>query len=330
MLRSRRTAVCFALLLVCAACCGRAALSSDLPDLYSPQTSPDGLRTLWESLERGGSIWMTEREGAEPVFVTRGDSPSWVDDEVFNFVVSEDDGHDVYQVDLWQRDLRSGTSKVIAYNMDNPDYQVVVASDRLSLSGKTICIDPGHGKDTGAWCSFNSRSEDYYNLLCADALKGYLQGAGAKIVMTRTDNSNCPSLRSRVNFSNAKGAKLFVSIHYNSSDDGSVRGIEVYHRSGNDTGKGQAKYICDEMGAASYIPVRGVRADKPTLGYYLGVLGGHNIGRCCLTEGGYLSNATDARLIERSDFAGKMAKAIMKGIQKTLGVKTEGDGVSVD
>ena len=109
---------------------GRPGGPSGLPDpgLYSPQRSPGGAHVLWESLARGGSIWITGPHGEQLTFVVVGHSPSWESALSFRFVVSRDDGHQVVDDSLYRYDLASGSASLLAQHSGNPDYHSVPTS----------------------------------------------------------------------------------------------------------------------------------------------------------------------------------------------------------
>jgi N-acetylmuramoyl-L-alanine amidase len=307
------------------------ALASIAPpdgSFFSPQVSPDGSRYLWESLKKSGSIWATDLDGKNLEFITTGHSPSWKDSDSFNFVKSADDGHVVLWQHLYEYSFNRGIAALVTENSDNPDYQTVSIQNNFifiegqPLSGKVIVIDPGHGNNSGAYSKHSKRFEDRYTLESAFIVKDYLEASGATVRLTRTDNSICPALSARVNFSNSVGAKAFVSIHYNSAVNESANGLEVFNRSYNTNSKSMAKKVHDQMVKESGMHSRGVKGDKEVLGFYLGVLSSsHKTDYRCLTEGGFLSNSADSSEIDRLDWNEGLSWAIYAGICEVLGVK---------
>jgi len=299
------------------------------PTFFSPQMAPDGTLYLWESLDRDGSIWTTDREGGKLTYVAKGHSPSWVDDGTIKFVRSVDDGHQILEQSLYRLELDGGAAVHLAAG-DNPDYKPVLMAPAQAaypdrpLSGKVICIDPGHGSNTGAHSPHTDVFEDFYTLQSAGFVSDYLEMSGAAVRLTRLDNSTNPALSSRVNFSNSVGATLFNSIHYNSASNQAAHGLEVLHRSYVTTSKTQARKIHDRMVEATDLFSRGVKGDKEVLGFYLGVLSSsHNTDRKTLTEGAFLSNAEDSALVDDPVFNEKLSYGIYAGICDMLGVAPE-------
>ena len=104
---------------------------------------------------------------------------------------------------------------------------VLVLEKWIPFRTVDIVIDPGHGDhDPGAV------ADDIYekDITLDIALKTekLLKDAGYKVRLTRDDDSFL-ELGERAEFANKRNAKVFVSIHCNSSEDGSGQGIETYY-----------------------------------------------------------------------------------------------------
>lgn len=103
------------------------------------------------------------------------------------------------------------------------------------LSGKTIMLDPGHGGgDAGAIGPLGlNDSEKAINLKTALTLKTELEGLGARVYMTRTEDV-AMSLEERLSASRKLKPDMFVSIHANSMNDNvdisKVSGFSVFYR----------------------------------------------------------------------------------------------------
>jgi N-acetylmuramoyl-L-alanine amidase len=100
----------------------------------------------------------------------------------------------------------------------------------LGLKIGRIVIDPGHGgHDTGTIGPTGFMEKD----LCLDvALRlGKIieqRLPGAEVIFTRQDDTFVP-LEERTKIANEAKADLFLSIHANSSDDHTARGVETYY-----------------------------------------------------------------------------------------------------
>ena len=95
------------------------------------------------------------------------------------------------------------------------------------LKRKTIVIDPGHGgKDPGA--SANNIIEKNINLAIGLELEKSLTQMGYRVVMTRKTDVY-PTLQERTDIANNVNADLFVSIHVNSLPSRkNTSGFEIY------------------------------------------------------------------------------------------------------
>lgn len=67
-------------------------------------------------------------------------------------------------------------------------YDVFPIAKNTKLKGKVVILDPGHG--TGAGGAYKDYAENVYNLKHAKLVKQSLENSGAKVIMTRSDNTN--------------------------------------------------------------------------------------------------------------------------------------------
>lgn len=176
-----------------------------------------------------------------------------------------------------------------------------------TLNGITIAVDAGHGgSDSGAIGSNPNFSEANRNLILAQMLKTKLESIGAKVVMTRTDNSTIDR-DTRVARVRAAKANLAVSVHRDSALNTSARGFGSYYF--NPYTQLPAQIIKDSMEAskAHY---------KTSLKSHVFFLS--RISNCpvVLTENGFMSNSADFNLMMDDNWNSKCADAIVKGIVK--------------
>jgi N-acetylmuramoyl-L-alanine amidase len=192
---------------------------------------------------------------------------------------------------------------------------------------QTICLDPGHGgKDNGT--SDRHNYEKKYTLLLAREVEAELKDAGLNVVMTRTTDEFI-ELPDRTIMASRHGADVFVSLHYNSGPAG-ARGIEVYClapagvRSSNE-GAGKSTQPAEGGNAQddrnvllAYDVDKSITRDAPVEN------GGVKRSRfevlreakmpAILVEGGFMSDAADAKNIYDAGFRKRMARAIVEGI----------------
>ena len=102
-----------------------------------------------------------------------------------------------------------------------------------NLSGKIICLNPGHGGSDPGACGPLRESDE--NLTVALILGPMLTERGVQVVYTRTTDVRVP-LSDRPVIANNAGADLFISIHHNGSSDPSSSGTCAICYPGSDAG----------------------------------------------------------------------------------------------
>ncbi|GAB4318198.1 MAG: hypothetical protein Kow0059_11530 [Candidatus Sumerlaeia bacterium] len=116
----------------------------------------------------------------------------------------------------------AGTGSLVAEQTDS------VSSS--PLAGRIICVDPGHGgtADSDSYrVGPTGEREEWINLRVALALRDKLKACGARVVMTRTDDT-AVELKARADLAVAAGADVFLSIHHNATADRSVNFPIIY------------------------------------------------------------------------------------------------------
>ncbi|MHC4771511.1 MAG: N-acetylmuramoyl-L-alanine amidase family protein, partial [Planctomycetota bacterium] len=158
----------------------------------------------------------------------------------------------------------------------------------------TVVIDPGHGgKDPGA-TSYHGYYEKTVNLRIARKLASYLENRGVRVIMTR-NNDTFIELNERAEIANRAGADLFVSIHCDSHQNRSQNGYTIYvARSASWSSKKTGAAINQAMGQTGLSSVGIRNQDFRVL-----------VRTACpavLVECGYLTNPSEASLLDDSDF----------------------------
>ncbi len=117
----------------------------------------------------------------------------------------------------------------------------------------TIIIDSGHGgKDPGAIGKYARSKEKYVTLGYARELKRQLDKTKKfKVFLTRDKDYFIP-LNERVDIARRMKADLFVSLHADSSPDGSTSGLSVYTLSENSSDK-QAELLAQKENKSDII-----------------------------------------------------------------------------
>jgi N-acetylmuramoyl-L-alanine amidase len=108
-----------------------------------------------------------------------------------------------------------------------------ITDQNAVLTGLTIAVDAGHGGDNAGALGSTGVIEKNVTLAIALHLQSALQSKGAKVVMTRVDDSSV-GMTDRADAIVSAGARILVSIHCNSIGDNSdaeaVSGTSAYYR----------------------------------------------------------------------------------------------------
>ncbi|KAA8998795.1 SH3 domain-containing protein [Paenibacillus spiritus] len=174
------------------------------------------------------------------------------------------------------------------------------------LRGKRIVVDAGHGgDDPGMVGTTYDTLEKDLNLQTALYLRDDLTAAGAQVTMTRTRDSQKPSLSSRALLSGKVGADAFVSVHYNSSPK-NVSGTLTFYYSLSDDQK-LARAIEGRLSGGIGLSSNGVSYGN----YY--VLRNNSV-PSALVELGFLTTARDESIVRTAFYQRQAAQAIANGL----------------
>lgn len=135
----------------------------------------------------------------------------------------------------------------IAKVFERTDAAVTVLTPAPSLAGKyrTIMVDAGHGgKDPGA-IGISGAIEKDIVFDIARRLKKALQEMGFEVLMTR-DSDEFISLQRRAQMASQSDADIFVSIHANAARSRKIRGLEVYYSRALDPASDLSYYRANE------------------------------------------------------------------------------------
>ena len=188
-------------------------------------------------------------------------------------------------------------------------------NDNLSLLGKIIVIDAGHGgKDPGT--NYKDIYEKDINLNIAIFLEKELAKKGASVVMTRTGDYDLssPNARyrkksdfdNRINIINDSKADLYISLHINYLNDSRYKGIQVFYLNNDKDAMKLQDSLNKDLSSNR-------EAKKMSQSYYmydkLNVSG-------FLIECGFLSNASERNKLITEGYQKAIAQAIANGIKK--------------
>ena len=219
----------------------------------------------------------------------------------------------------------------------------LVRPQRVPNAGKveTVVLDPGHGgHDKGALSRYGSEKD--FALDVARTLRPLLQAKGLRVIMTREGDYFVP-LEVRAQIANAARNSIFVSIHFNATnDDPNATGFEIF--SFTPLGAPSTSDGAIAPSSLSIQPGSAVDAQSMALSacIYHSMLGhipefDRGIKRArfavlrltkvpaVLVEGGFLTERGESQLIAKKDWRVKLAQAIGAGVENyvALGVKKQ-------
>jgi N-acetylmuramoyl-L-alanine amidase len=182
---------------------------------------------------------------------------------------------------------------------------IVLASAAFGQS-RTIVIDAGHGGYDRGGVPGQRISEKDKTLDVAQRLRRILQASGYRVIMTRDSDVFVP-LPTRVAIANSYRGASFISIHFNCASRVGANGIETYYYRGDSASL--AASIHRNVVSSAPSENRGIRRR----GFY--VLRRTAI-PSVLVECGFLTNPTEGRLAQTSDYRQKLAEQIARGIRR--------------
>src|SRR5213595_3872592 len=196
---------------------------------------------------------------------------------------------------------------------------------------ETVVLDPGHGgHDKGAVCRYGSEKD--FALDVARKLCALLQTKGLRVIMTREGDYFVP-LDVRAQIANAARNSIFVSIHFNATnDDPDATGFEIF----SFTPLGAPSTSDGAVAPSSLSTQPGTAVDAQSVALsaciYHSMLGhipefDRGIKRArfavlrltrvpaVLVEGGFLTERGESQLIAKKEWRAKLAGAIGMGIE---------------
>lgn len=231
----------------------------------------------------------------------------------FYNIKNEENG--VYTMDLPLNEMLNG-KKLLGYSGEYQGNDFVLKirkpvqiNPKKPLKNIKIAIDAGHGgNEFGAIGCLGNKEKDI-NLSIAKFLETDLKRRGAKVIMTRNDDSYI-GLKNRVDIANQEDAVVFISIHCNALPDGADpnknSGTSIYYY------YNQAKPLADEI-MNSVTNELGINNDKVRQGS-LAVVRNTNA-LSLLIETSYIINPQDNVNLINIDFQKQYAKAITNALE---------------
>lgn len=193
-----------------------------------------------------------------------------------------------------------------------------------------LVIDPGHGGDerskVGGSSGNNatgpaprSLKEKDLTLKVARLLRERLR-KDCEVILTRDGDVNL-SLASRAEVARKNKADLFLSIHFNGFADTAIDGTETWvARKASERSRRFAQALLTHLTVVTGVANRGVR--EANFGVLLPIRHDANT-TACLAEIAFLTNPTQARRLEDSDYLGKIADALASAVRGQMRVASQ-------
>ena len=226
-----------------------------------------------------------------------------------------DQQYRVYTLDPDRKQDKPFRIAIDIYAQPEPG-KVVAAGKVAGVTGRTIVLDPGHGgSDSGAVGPSGVQEKDV-TLAISQKVRAILQASGARVVMTRTDDSDVygayatdrQELQARVNVgAYTPGMRIFLSIHAYSFSSPSAHGTETFYYPRSDQDARLAQSLQDAMIAVNGLRDRGISEAN----FYVVK---HSTVPSALIELAFISNYQEEQLLASPDFQNTMALAICQGL----------------
>lgn len=192
----------------------------------------------------------------------------------------------------------------------------LVPVNTVPVSEKVIVLDAGHGATDGGAVGISGALEKDINLKIATRLKKLLEKTGAKVILTREDDSPIAEtkredMKKRKSIKENSSADIFVSIHMNKFPQAKYSGAQVFYAK-DDKSRILGEDIQSEMKAI--LNPENNRVAKATDGSIY-ILKESTV-PSVIVECGFLSNPQEEKLLKQSEYQDKVAWAVYSGILK--------------
>ena len=243
------------------------------------------------------SQWITYPDFDNTIKLIRWEQPSA---DVFKLYVT------LHTKQQWGYRVRFSAGQMILEIRRKPRIASPPASP---VRGLIFTLDAGHGgKEKGAVGATGLMEKDV-NLSYTKKLAALLDSAGAKVIMTRQDDTTM-SLAERVELARKSNTHIFCWLHNNSvgatSDAAAVRGASTYFTIPQNQALAWTIYpYLLELGLVSF---GRVQSD-----YYVTRQTDMLI---VLVEGAFISNPEDEMLLADDNFLDRLARAVFNGLEE--------------
>lgn len=236
--------------------------------------------------------WITQRSSAKEI---KNAYYEQAEDDVFRIII------ELKHPQHWGYSISYKGKRLVIKVKRQPEY--------LSLDKIKIAIDAGHGGDNSGATGITSKIEEKkYTLLIAQELEKELRMNKADVFMTRKKDTSL-SMVERIEMLKKEDPDFLISIHLNSSNKDSIKGVSTYYRYIGF--RPLTQYILESM-------VQLGLNEFGNVGSFNFSLSGPTDYPNCLVEVAFLSNKEDEQLILDPEFHKAVACQITEGIKKWL------------
>ena len=235
-----------------------------------------------------------------------------------------------------------GTKVDLSTSSEDPEENTQYNEDESSsdhiLTGKIICVDPGHGvtsetkqelmspksRETKAayvsGASGEYQTEEELNLAVAKLVKNKLEALGAEVIMTRTKHDVAVSNIERAEIANDANADICIRIHADGTENSSANGFSILVPSGDLLGNPSiiepsrevAEAVETSLSESTGARDRGIVEREDLTGFNWSEV------PVILVEMGFLSNSEEDEKMSTDSYREKLAEGISNGIEKWL------------
>ncbi len=180
-----------------------------------------------------------------------------------------------------------------------------LASDNYIDGWLYVMVDPGHGGDDPG-CNFGEVMEKDINMQIAKRVAILLERHNAKVVYARTGDSTVDKY-DRIRYANRENVDIYISIHCNSLERGTMQGIETYWG----PWKREGQFLATAVHNAT---VKSSNAPSLLLSSKEFAVVRHTKMASALIEVGYLSDIDERRKLMSGGYQQNLADGIVEGI----------------
>lgn len=215
---------------------------------------------------------------------------------------------------------------------------------KLRQTPVTVVLDAGHGGEDGGASSADGALEKDLNLAIAQRLRPMLESSGFRVVMIRDSDISVgdekletvrerkvSDLHNRLHMVEAEGECILLSIHQNHFSESQYHGTQIFYSPNVPESADLAQAIQDSV--KGLLQPENSRECKPA-GSSIYLLWNAQV-PAVIIECGFLSNPSEAQMLQEPAYQGQMAFAIWNGFMDYLDTQNslleEGDdsGVSI-